>query len=192
LVARHKLREDGLQAPQTVLIVVVMGVSGSGKTTIGAALARRLGWPFQEGDELHPPENVAKMRAGIALGDEDRVPWLRAVAARIDEWRERGQAGVITCSALKREYRDVIAGKRPEVRLVHLTAPPALIAERLAGRRGHFMPASLLESQLATLEPPGPDENALIVAVDAPVEFLVERIAVSLIRDDMPHGGTID
>ena len=161
-------------------IAVVMGVSGAGKTTIGAALAHRLGWQFQEGDALHPPENVAKMHAGIPLDDADRAPWLRAVAARIDEWRERGEAGVITCSALKRKYRDVIVGDRPEVRLVYLTAPPALIAERLAGRRGHFMPASLLESQLATLEPPDPDENALTVAVDAPVETVVERIAASL------------
>ena len=169
-----------MQALRCVRIAVVMGVSGAGKTTIGAALARRLGWQFQEGDALHPPENVAKMHAGIPLDDEDRAPWLRAVAARIDEWRERGEAGVITCSALKRKYRDIIVGDRPDVRLVYLTAPPALIAERLAGRRGHFMPASLLESQLATLEPPGPDENALTVAVDAPVETVVERIAASL------------
>jgi gluconokinase len=181
-----------LQAPRSARIAVVMGVSGSGKTTIGAALAHRLGWQFQEGDALHPPENVAKMRAGIPLDDEDRAPWLRAVAAKIDEWRERGEAGVITCSALKRKYRDVIIGKRPEVRLVHLTAPPSLITERMAGRRGHFMPASLLESQLATLEPPDPDENALTLAVDAPVEMLVERIAASLMTDDMPDGGTID
>ncbi len=169
-----------MQAPQTALVVVVMGVSGSGKTTIGAALARRLVWPFQEGDDLHPPENVAKMRAGIPLSDEDRVPWLHAVAARIDEWRERGEAGIITCSALKRRYRDLIVGERPEVRLVHLTAPPALIAERMAARRGHFMPASLLESQLAALEPPGPDENVLTVSVDAPVETVVDRIATAL------------
>jgi carbohydrate kinase (thermoresistant glucokinase family) len=181
-----------LQAPRSARIAVVMGVSGSGKTTIGAALAHRLGWQFQEGDALHPPENVAKMRAGIPLDDEDRAPWLRAVAAKVDEWRERGEAGIITCSALKRKYRDVIIGKRPEVRLVHLTAPPSLITERLAGRRGHFMPASLLESQLATLEPPDPDENALTLAVDAPVETVVERIAASLMTDDMPDGGTID
>src|SRR3954452_20345578 len=120
-----------------------MGVSGAGKTTVGAALACRLGWQFQEGDALHPPDNVAKMRAGIALTDEDRAPWLRAVAARIDEWRERGEAAVITCSALKSRYRDVIIGDRPGgdrtgVRLVYLTAPPALIAQRLAARPGHF------------------------------------------------------
>src|SRR3954451_9760451 len=128
-----------------------MGVSGAGKTTIGAALARRLGWQVQEGDDLHPPENVAKMHAGIPLDDGDRAPWLRAVAAKIDEWRERGEAGGITCSALKRRYRDVIvssrtAGDRTRVRLVYLTAAPSLIAQRLAGRHGHFMPASLLET----------------------------------------------
>jgi carbohydrate kinase (thermoresistant glucokinase family) len=176
-----------LRTPKRAPIAVVMGVSGSGKTTVGTALARRLGWRFQEGDALHPPENVAKMRAGIPLDDDDRAPWLRAVAARIHEWRERGEAGVITCSALKRKYRDVIVGDRPGVRLVYLTAPPALIAERLAGRRGHFMPASLLETQLAALEPPGPDENALIVSVDVPVETAVERIAACLAPN-----GTID
>ena len=175
-----KRQEGGLQAPQRASIAVVMGVSGAGKTTIGQALAHRLGWRVQEGDDLHPPENVAKMHAGVPLDDEDRAPWLRAVAARIDQWRERSEAGVVTCSALKRGYRDVIIGERPEVRLVYLTAPPALIAERHSGRRGHFMPVSLLQSQLATLEPPGPDENALIVSVDAPVAAIVERIAASL------------
>lgn len=173
------------------MIAVVMGVSGVGKTTIGRALAQRLGWRFQEGDALHPPENIAKMRAGIPLDDTDRAPWLRAIAARIDEWRERGEAGIITCSALKRTYRDMIVGGRPEVRLVYLTAPPGLIAERLAGRRGHFMPSGLLASQLAALEPPGPDENALIVATEAPVEIVVERIAASLTPNDTPDGGTI-
>jgi gluconokinase len=179
-----------LQTARRARIAVVMGVSGSGKTTVGIALAHRLGWQFQEGDALHPPENVAKMRAGIPLDDADRAPWLHAVAARIDEWRERGEAGVITCSALKRRYRDLIFGDRPGeertgeartgVRLVYLTAPPALIAQRLAVRHGHFMPATLLESQLATLEPPEPDENALTVAMDAPVETVVERIAAAL------------
>ncbi|MGD9614638.1 MAG: gluconokinase [Alphaproteobacteria bacterium] len=177
--------------PQRTRIAVVMGVSGAGKTTVGIALAHRLGWRFQEGDDLHPPENVAKMRAGTPLDDNDRMPWLRAVAARIDEWRERGETGVVACSALKRQYRDVIIGNRPEVRLVYLTAPRAVLAERLAGRRGHFMPAGLLESQLQTLEPPGPDENALTVSVDAPVETVVERIAAFLIADDMPDAGTI-
>jgi carbohydrate kinase (thermoresistant glucokinase family) len=181
-----------LQPPRRASIAVVMGVSGSGKTTLGAALADRLGWRFQEGDALHPTENVAKMRAGIPLDDADRAPWLRAVAAKIDEWRRRGEAGVITCSALKRQYRNTIIGDRPEVRLVYLTAPPALLAERLAGRRGHFMPASLLESQLATLEPPGPGENALIVSVAAPKETVVEQIAAALIPENMRNDSTID
>jgi carbohydrate kinase (thermoresistant glucokinase family) len=165
------------------MIAVVMGVSGVGKTTIGIALAHRLGWQFQEGDTLHPPENIAKMQAGIPLDDADRAPWLRAVAARIDQWRAHGQSGIITCSALKRRYRDAIAGDRPQVRLVYLTAPPSLIAERLAARRGHFMPASLLHSQLATLEPPGRDEHALTVSVDAPVAAVVERLAARLIHE---------
>jgi gluconokinase len=162
-------------------IAVVMGVTGSGKTTVGEALARRLGWSFQEGDALHPPENVAKMRAGHALDDQDRAPWLAAVAARIDAWRSCGEAGIITCSALKRRYRDAITGDRPEVRLVYLTAPRAVLAERLARRQGHFMPASLLDSQLATLEPPAQDENAVTVSVDSSVERIVEQIAAALV-----------
>ena len=166
--------------PQTARVAVVMGVSGSGKTTIGRALARRLGWLFQEGDALHPPENVAKMSAGHPLDDADRAPWLAAIAALIDEWRARGKAGVITCSALKRRYREVIIGDRPGVRLVYLAGSRALIAERLAARRGHFMPASLLDSQFAALEPPLPKECAIAVSVDAPVAAIVARIAASL------------
>jgi carbohydrate kinase (thermoresistant glucokinase family) len=187
-MARRKLREDGLQTPRRARIAVIMGVSGAGKTTVGVALARRLGWRFQEGDDLHPPENVAKMRAGLPLDDEDRAPWLRAVATRIDAWRERGEAGIVTCSALKRKYRDAIIGDRPEARLVFLTAPPEVLTERLTGRRGHFMPAGLLESQLQTLEPPGPDEHALTVSVDAPVETTVERIAAALISFNSKSG----
>lgn len=173
-----------MQGHLTASVAVVMGVAGSGKTTVGRALARRLGWHFQEGDELHPPENVAKMRAGHPLDDQDRAPWLASVAARIDEWRQRGDAGVITCSALKRQYRDVIVGDRPDARLIYLTAPRTLLAERLARRRGHFMPAGLLDSQLATLELPSPDEDALTVSVDAPVDHIVERIVAAL----MPAG----
>lgn len=161
-------------------IAVVMGVAGSGKTTVGRALARRLAWRFQEGDDLHPPENVAKMRAGQPLDDEDRAPWLAAVAARIDAWRRRGDAGVITCSALKRRYRDAIIGDRPEVRLICLTARRAVLAQRLAARRGHFMPASLLDSQLAALEPPAPDEAALVVSAESSVERVVEQIVAAL------------
>ena len=157
-----------------------MGVSGSGKTTIGRALATRLGWSFEEGDALHPPENIAKMRAGQPLTDADRAPWLSAIAARIDEWRRRSESGVITCSALKRSYRQVIIGDRREVRLVYLSGSRELIAERMSERHDHFMPASLLDSQFETLEPPGPEENAITVSVDQPLDKIVDRLVAEL------------
>ena len=157
-------------------VAVVMGVSGSGKTTIGLCLAKRLGWRFEEGDRLHPPENVAKMKSGHPLNDADRGPWLTAVAEVIDGWRSRGECGVITCSALKQTYRRQIIGDRRDVRLVYLEGSRELIAVRLATRKDHFMPASLLESQLATLEPPGRDENPIAISVDQPIELIVGRI----------------
>jgi carbohydrate kinase (thermoresistant glucokinase family) len=157
-----------------------MGVSGSGKTTIGRALAARLRWNFEEGDALHPPENIAKMRAGQPLTDADRAPWLAAVAARIDEWCHRSESGVITCSALKRNYRKIITGDRREVRLVYLSGARELIAERMAQRHDHFMPASLLDSQFETLEPPGPEENPITVSVDQPIETIVDRLVAEL------------
>jgi carbohydrate kinase (thermoresistant glucokinase family) len=169
-----------------------MGVSGSGKTTVGRALAQRLGWLFQEGDALHPPENIAKMKAGQPLDDEDRAPWLRAIATCIDEWRRSGASGVITCSALKRRYRDVVVGNRPDVRLIYLEGSPALIRQRLAGRHGHFMPPNLLDSQFAALEPPTPGEDAMSVSVDAPVEAIVARLAEALIGPGHdPHRGAL-
>lgn len=158
-------------------ILVVMGVAGSGKTTIGRALAERLGWRFQEGDALHPPENVARMSAGIALTDADRWPWLDAIAAVIDRWRAEGASGVVTCSALRRRYRDILVGDRPEVRLVFLHGDQALIAARMARRQGHFMPPALLASQFATLEPPGPDERPISIAIEAEVPAIVARLA---------------
>jgi gluconokinase len=161
-------------------IAVVMGVTGVGKTTVGRAAAQRLGWQFLEGDALHPPENVAKMRSGHPLDDEDRAPWLAAVAVRIDEWRRDGAAGIVACSALKRRYRDVIIGDRLGIRLIYLYGPRELLAARLARRRGHFMPASLLDSQLATLEPPSPDEQPLAISVAALVHNIVERIVAAL------------
>ena len=167
---------------QIARIAVVMGVSGSGKTTIGCALAERLGWNFQEGDALHPPQNVAKMSAGQPLSDEDRAPWLAAVAQCIDAWRRHGEHGVITCSALKRSYREIIIGGGPEVRLIYLAGSRELIGERMARRRGHFMPASLLDSQFATLEPPGPEENPITVSDDQPVEKIVDRLVAELSR----------
>jgi carbohydrate kinase (thermoresistant glucokinase family) len=164
-------------------IAVVMGVAGVGKTTVGERLAKRLNWEFVEGDRLHPPENVAKMQSGQPLTDADRAPWLAAIATAIDAWRARGACGVMTCSALKRAYRRCIIGDRQGVRLVYLDGPRPLIAARLAARRGHFMPASLLDSQFATLEPPGPDESPITVSVDRPVERIVEKIAARLRPD---------
>jgi carbohydrate kinase (thermoresistant glucokinase family) len=143
-------------------------VSGTGKSTVAQELAARLGWPFEEGDALHPEANVAKMHAGIPLTDSDREPWLERVAAWIDAQRAEKQPGIITCSALKRAYRQIIIGDRPEVRLVYLRGGRDLIAEHLAGRRGHFMPASLLQSQFDTLEEPDPSEDALTVDVGPP------------------------
>jgi len=159
---------------------LVMGVSGAGKSTIGEQLARRLGWRFTEGDALHPPQNVAKMRSGQPLTDADRAPWLTAVAQAIDDWRQRGQRGIITCSALKRAYRRQIIGDRGDVRLVFLKGPRVLIADRMAARHDHFMPASLLDSQFGTLEVPGPDEHPIAVGVDRPAREIVGRIVDSL------------
>jgi gluconokinase len=141
-------------------IYVVMGVSGSGKSLVGEAFARALNVTFVEGDAYHPAENVARMAAGIPLTDDDRAGWLRALAARIREAEDAGTGLVMTCSALKRSYRDVLRGDANEVRFIFLKGPRTLIAERLAGRSGHFMPASLLDSQFAALEEPTPDERA--------------------------------
>jgi len=157
-------------------ILVVMGVSGSGKTTIARELAARLGWPFEEGDALHPEANVAKMHSGIPLTDADRQPWLDAVAAWIDGQRARRQPGIITCSALKRSYRQTIIGNRRDVRLVYLHGRPGLLAERLAGRHGHFMPPTLLQSQLDTLEEPRPEEDPIVVDIDPPAGQIAEKI----------------
>jgi ribose 5-phosphate isomerase A len=157
-------------------ILVIMGISGSGKSTIAEILAARLGWTFQEGDNLHPEANVAKMHAGVPLTDEDRKPWLERVAAWIDGQRARKQPGIVTCSALKRSYRDIVIGDRPEVRLVYLRGGRDVIAEHLAGRHGHFMPASLLQSQIDTLEEPGPDEDPLTVDVGPSAETVAEKI----------------
>jgi carbohydrate kinase (thermoresistant glucokinase family) len=159
---------------------VVMGVSGAGKTTVGERLAERLHWEFLEGDRLHPPKNVAKMQSGQPLTDSDRAPWLAAIVEVIDLWQARDICGVITCSALKRQYRRRIIGDRPWVRLVYLNGSRKLIAARLAARRGHFMPAILLDSQFAALEPPGPDENPITVAIGQPVDRIVGQIAAAL------------
>ena len=164
--------------PRTIL--VVMGVSGSGKTTIASALAQHLGWPFKDGDELHPAANIAKMRAGHALDDHGRWPWLARIADWIDARRAAGSCGVITCSALRRSYRELLTDGRPEVRIVYLHGDQSLIAARLAARHGHFMPSDLLASQFAALEEPGPDEQAIRVEVDQPVSDIVAVIAAAL------------
>jgi len=159
-------------------VVVMMGVSGAGKSTVARRLADDLGWDFAEGDDFHPPANVTKMAAGKPLSDADRRPWLEAIAAWIDGELLAGRSGVVTCSALRRAYRDLL--RRPEVVFVHLSLPRAELASRLRHRRGHFMPVSLLDSQLATLEPPADDERVLIVEPDEDPERTVAQVRARL------------
>ncbi len=158
------------------VVLVVMGVAGSGKTTVGTLLARRLGWPFEEGDALHTQASIDKMAAGLPLTDEDRAPWLEKVAKWVDQRLDAGENGVITCSALKRAYRDVIDRRGSGVVFVYLAASRQTIAARLVARQGHFMPASLLDSQLADLEEPAPDEPAIRVDGDAPAPVIADRV----------------
>jgi gluconokinase len=161
------------------VIVVVMGVSGVGKTTLGRALAERLNATFLEGDKFHPPANVEKMRTGTPLTDADREPWLRALAAEAERCAALGETVVIACSALKRRYRAILT-ERAAMRFVHLTGDPALIRARLDARIGHYMPPTLLPSQLATLEPPGPDENAITVDIAAEPAAMLETTLKAL------------
>jgi len=157
-------------------LYVVMGVCGSGKSLIGALLARALGMEFVEGDAYHSPENVARMSAGIPLTDEDRQAWLAAIATRLDDGRRAGLGLVVSCSALKRSYRDVLRAGRADVQFVYLEGTRALLEQRLAGRRGHFMPSSLLDSQFAILEPPTPDEHVWVSNIGEPPEVIVARL----------------
>jgi gluconokinase len=156
--------------------LLTMGVSGSGKSTIGEALAERLAWPYEDADRFHPASNVAKMSAGHPLTDEDRWPWLEAIAAEIDRVCSAGRHVVIGCSALRRVYRDILVHGRNDIRIVYLRGTQQLIASRLAARKGHFMPPQLLTSQFQTLEPPGADEHPVTVSIDAPVEAIVDDI----------------
>jgi gluconokinase len=165
---------------ENVPLVVVMGVSGSGKTTVGQSLAGALSVPFGEADDFHPAENMAKMRAGTALGDEDRRPWLDVIAGWLQEHTSDG--GVITCSALKRSYRDRLVSAAPRVFFVHLDGPAELIAERMAARRGHFMPIELLRSQLDALEPLTDEERGAIVPITGTVEETT-RSALAAVRE---------
>lgn len=159
------------------VVAVVMGVSGSGKTTVAVLLATALGCQFQEGDELHPDSNVEKMRHGTPLTDADRLPWLRKIAEEIDGWRARGESGVLTCSALKRAYRDIIIGDRPDVDLVYLKGDYDLIHRRMAARQEHFMPVALLDSQFKALDEPAADERPIVVDIEGrPVEIVAEIV----------------
>ena len=155
-------------------LLVLMGVSGSGKTTVGALLAGRLGWPYAEADSFHSPANVAKMAAGHPLTDEDRWPWLRAIGAWIDGQLARGEHGVVTCSALRRAYRDLL--RRPGVQLVYLRGSHELIAERMAARHGHFFKPAMLDSQFATLEEPAPDEGVIALPIGGTPAEIVDAI----------------
>jgi gluconokinase len=178
---------NGVSAPAPA-VMIVMGVSGSGKSTIGALLARRLRWEFEDADWLHPAANVDKMHNGIPLTDDDRRPWLDAVAAWIDNTRRSGEHAVVACSALKRRYRDILIGDRADVRLVYLKGEETLIARRIATRHEHFMPRSLLHSQFEELEEPGRDENPIAVSIEPEPREIVTRIlsALNIIEDALP------
>ncbi len=164
----------------TSTTIVLMGVAGSGKSTVMAALAERLGWATAEADDFHSPANVAKMRSGEPLTDDDRRPWLASLAAWIGE-REAADAGfgesaIVTCSALKRSYRDMLRRGHPSVRFVHLSAPPAVLDRRMRGRTGHYMPPALLASQIETLEPLQPDEPGWVVSTETGLDAVVRSI----------------
>jgi gluconokinase len=168
---------------QAIRALIVMGVSGSGKSTVAAALGKRLGWRFEDGDTFHPQSNIDKMKAGHPLDDADRKPWLEAIAAEIDRVAGTGGHVIIACSALKRAYRDILIHGRHDVRIVYLDGSRELIASRLVKRHGHFMPPELLDSQFATLEVPGADEHVIAVSIAPPVETIVDNILAKL-RDE--------
>lgn len=172
------------------LVLVLMGVSGCGKSTVAALLAGELGWPFEEGDSLHPQANVDKMAAGHPLDDDDRWPWLEKVAEWVEECLDSGRSGVITCSALKRSYRDVIDRRGHGVEFVYLAGSKELIAARLAARRGHFMPPELLDSQFAALEEPTPDEPSIRVDVGPSAPVIADEIRHMLRLDPTTGRGT--
>jgi gluconokinase len=157
-------------------IVIVMGVAGSGKTTVGALLSGKLGWTYAEADDFHPAANVAKMAAGHALDDADRLPWLEAIGRWIDERHAADEPGVVSCSGLKRSYRDLLRDRRPEVRVVFLDGSPEVIHQRLVARHGHFMRPEMLDSQFADLEPPTPDEHVLSISVENTPADIVDTI----------------
>jgi len=174
-----KLHPLTVPGPKPV-VLVLMGVSGSGKTTVGAILASRLGWPFEDGDALQPPSNVEKMRAGHPLTDVDRWPWLEMVAKWIEKRLDRGENGLIACSALKRSYRDILNRRGSGVVFVFLAGSKKMIASRLVARHGHFMPPSMLDSQFADLEEPASDEPAIRVDVGPTPDVIAQGIMQEL------------
>jgi gluconokinase len=165
---------------QRLISLVVMGVAGSGKSSLMAALVERLGWPALEGDAMHPATNVAKMAAGIPLTDADREPWLEAIAAWIGEREAARDSSIVTCSALRRAYRDTLRRGHPWVWFVHLVAPQPVLEDRIEQRVGHYMPASLIASQLETLEPLGPDEPGTVLETNASPSVLAEDLIARL------------
>ncbi len=185
-------RAPDVRSHDAPVVLVVMGVAGTGKSMVAATLAERLGWGLGEGDDLHPVANVAKMSSGQALTDEDRWPWLEKVAEWIDDHAATGQPGIMTCSALKKAYRDRL--RRPGVAFVHLNGTRELLTARLAARRDHYMPSSLLDSQLEALQPLEADENGIVVELDSksPAEEAEEIITRLGIRANRPRTGDDD
>ena len=162
------------------MIIIVMGVAGSGKSSVGGMIAERLGWPFLEGDAFHTTANKAKMEGGTPLTDEDRWPWLDAMAAHLGKIDAAGANAVLACSALRKTYRDRLRAGADNMQFVHLAGTKALLATRIGGRTGHYMPPALLDSQLATLEPPGPDEGAITLDIGKPVDTLADAVLAAL------------
>jgi len=175
---------EAMTPSKRIAVLVVMGVSGSGKSTIAAMLAHRLHWIYEDADWFHPKSNIEKMHHGEPLNDADRLPWLQAIAEWIDATRRSGRHGVVACSALKRAYRDILIGQRKDVRLVFLQGDRDLIAQRIAARADHFMPPALLDSQFTALEPPGPDEHPIVVSIAPHPREIVETIVQKLGIDD--------
>lgn len=170
----------GANTPALPVTVVLMGVTGSGKSTVMARLAEHVGWRRAEADDFHPPANVAKMSAGHPLTDDDRWPWLRAIANWIGERESAREHAIVTCSALRRTYRDFLRNGHPSVHFVHLAVDHTILERRMEQRRGHFMPPSLLGSQLDTLEPLDPDEPGIVVSGELPPDRIVEEIVTRL------------
>ncbi len=169
------------------MVVLIMGVAGSGKSTVGKLLADKLGWAYVDADDLHPPANVAKMASGVALTDADRRPWLAVIGAWMNERQASQQPAIVTCSALKRSYRDSLREYRPDLRLVYLRGDRDLISSRLAARHRHFFPRGLLNSQFAELEEPGADEDALVIGIEENLATSVNQIIKRLDLKRLPE-----